>query len=135
MQNDSLYRVSLKCLIQNDLGEVLVVKESGRESWDLPGGGIDQSETIKECLARELKEEVSYVGDFTYNLLAMEEPRKLRTREVWQIRVIVKIYPENLNFKVGIESDAVSFVDPTMFKQSPHDSERAIYEYAESNNA
>lgn len=58
MCNDSLYRISLKCLIKNNDGKILVVKESGREFWDLPGGGVEYGEGILSAVARELKEEV-----------------------------------------------------------------------------
>ena len=46
-RTDYLYRVSLKSVIFNDHGEVLVVKESGRDWWDIPGGGMDHGESIK----------------------------------------------------------------------------------------
>lgn len=45
-KNDYLYRLSLKGLVVNDNGEVLVVKETGRTWWDLLGGGMDHGETI-----------------------------------------------------------------------------------------
>ena len=62
-RTDYLYRISLKGLIRNDAGEVLVVKEAGRDWWDLPGGGMDHGEDIKFALAREMKEEVNMEGD------------------------------------------------------------------------
>lgn len=46
MHNDSLYRISLKCLIKNSAGDVLVVKEAGREFWDLPGGGMEHGDDL-----------------------------------------------------------------------------------------
>ena len=41
-QQDYLFRVSLKAVIFNENNEVLIVKESGRDWWDIPGGGMDQ---------------------------------------------------------------------------------------------
>ena len=41
IKRDYLYRVSIKALIYNDAGQILVVKEDGRPLWDLPGGGMD----------------------------------------------------------------------------------------------
>ena len=49
-QNDFLFRVSLKAVILNDGGHVLVVKEKGRDWWDIPGGGLEHGETIKKHL-------------------------------------------------------------------------------------
>ena len=51
---EAFYRVSLKAIIRNALGHVLLVKESGSESWSFPGGGIDHGETELDALRREL---------------------------------------------------------------------------------
>ena len=54
-RQDYLFRVSLKAVIFNENDEILIVKESGRDWWDIPGGGMDHGESIKEALARELR--------------------------------------------------------------------------------
>ncbi len=71
MTNDShgkypntFYRVSIKALIKNDAGEVLVVKEH-QDKWELPGGGLDHGESIHDCLKRELQEELNLTNGFT----------------------------------------------------------------------
>ena len=46
-RHDYLYRISLKALIYNDVGQILIVKEVGRTYWDLPGGGMDYDETVE----------------------------------------------------------------------------------------
>ncbi len=51
------YRVSIKALITNEAGELLVVNERGR-GWDLPGGGLDWGEDTIEALHREIEEEL-----------------------------------------------------------------------------
>ncbi|MBP9827489.1 NUDIX hydrolase [Candidatus Saccharibacteria bacterium] len=51
------YRVSVKALITNQDGEVLVVNERGT-GWDLPGGGLDWGEATIEALHREIEEEL-----------------------------------------------------------------------------
>ncbi len=61
---NTFYRVSIKALIKNDKGEVLVVKEH-QDKWELPGGGLDHGESVHECLARELREELGITNDFT----------------------------------------------------------------------
>lgn len=55
---DHLFRVSLKAVIRNAAGELLVVKEKGQTHWNLPGGGMDHGESYHEALARELQEEI-----------------------------------------------------------------------------
>lgn len=58
-------QVATKAVIENDAGEVLLLKRSrpyhGQTvlSWDVPGGRIDPGETLEEALRRELKEETT----------------------------------------------------------------------------
>ena len=61
---NTFYRVSIKALIKNDKGEILVVKEH-QDKWELPGGGLDHGESIHECLRCELQEELNITNDFT----------------------------------------------------------------------
>ena len=60
----TFYRVSIKALIRNAAGQVLVVKEH-QDKWELPGGGLDHGESVHDCLQRELQEELHITNDFT----------------------------------------------------------------------
>lgn len=128
-RDDFLYRVSLKCLIVNALGEVLFVKETGRTVWDLPGGGMDHGEGLKLAIARELKEEVNFSGDFSYKIIDVDEPAHLRAHGLWQLRLIFYVKPENMNFSPGDEGDEVAFVDPQVFEESKNEVERRVLGY------
>lgn len=68
---NTFYRVSVKALIKNDKGEVLVVKEH-QDKWELPGGGLDQGESIHDCIQRELKEELNITNNFTESFSKIE---------------------------------------------------------------
>ena len=53
---------------RNSEGEILLVqegKEHVRGKWDFPGGGLEQDESIKECVEREVKEETGYKVEST----------------------------------------------------------------------
>ena len=129
MYSDSLYRVSFKCVVLGDDKKILAVREHGRSSWDIPGGGIEYGETIDESIKRELFEEVGYENAFTYTVLTIHDPVKLLTRDVWQIKVVILLSPENYTFKVGAEADDVAFIDPVQFLDSEHESERRMIDY------
>lgn len=131
-QQDYLFRVSLKAVIFNENNEVLIVKESGRDWWDIPGGGMDHGESIKETLRRELEEEVSLRGDFTYKIILAEDPRYLPTHNLYQMRLtfLVENYKGD-NFAPGDDGDDVMFIDPQKFKDSEIITERKIYEYSQ----
>lgn len=112
MQKDSLYRVSLKALIRNANGEVLIVHEKGQSGWSLPGGGMDHGETLTEAMKRELYEEVGYEGEFAMRLLAAEDAQQLKSRlvETWQLRLIYEVTTENQNFSPGEHAYDIKFV-------------------------
>lgn len=128
---DYLFRVSIKCLVRNSDGEVLVVKETGRSGWDLPGGGMDHTESIKQAIAREMTEEVSMTGDFTYRVIAVEEPSFLQRAKIWQMRLVFEVVPENMTFEPGEHGDEVMFIDPEKLKDSGDHAERKVYEYTQ----
>jgi 8-oxo-dGTP pyrophosphatase MutT (NUDIX family) len=127
---DYLFRVSIKGLVRNDNGEVLVVKETGRSGWDLPGGGMDHTESIKQAIAREMKEEVNMIGDFTYRVIAVEEPSFLHRAKIWQIRLVFEVTPENMAFEPGEHGDEVMFINPEQLKDSGDHAERKVHEYS-----
>jgi 8-oxo-dGTP pyrophosphatase MutT (NUDIX family) len=129
-RTDFLYRISLKCLVINQKGEVLVVKESGRDWWDLPGGGMDHGESIKSAITREVKEEVGLHGDFNYRIIAVEEPALLRPQNFWQMRLIFAVTPHSFALQPADDGDEVAFIDPHVFKKSANKTERLIYDYS-----
>lgn len=130
-KNDYLYRVSLKGLVRNQKGEVLVVKESGRTWWDLPGGGMDHDENVHSALAREMYEEVKLSGEFSFRPIAVDEPGFLDHANVWQLRIIFEIIPENLEFSAGEDADELCFINPDEFKESANSTEQNIFRYTQ----
>lgn len=129
LYNDSLYRVSLKCLITDPSGKVLVVRENGRGSWDLPGGGIDHGEDIRSAIARELEEELDFRGDFTFKILRADDPAKLKTRDVWQLKLVFAVELDTRTVSAGVDVEEIAFIDPRSLKDSNYIPEQMIYEY------
>lgn len=130
-RNDFLFRVSLKAVIRNDNGHVLVVKENGRDWWDIPGGGLEHGETIKEALARELFEEVSLQGDFDYLTILSEDPRYQESNNLYQMRITFIVKPKQFLFKPGKDADEITFINPADFENSDVITERKIFEYCQ----
>ncbi len=57
------YRISVKAVIKNDEGRILLIKESGY-SWELPGGGLEHGEDPRQGLTREIAEETGFNVDW-----------------------------------------------------------------------
>ncbi|MFC8449269.1 NUDIX domain-containing protein [Kitasatospora sp. NPDC057223] len=51
------------CLLQDEEGNVLIVKAGYREHWQFPGGTIDLGEGPDVCAGRELEEETGIVKE------------------------------------------------------------------------
>ena len=111
-RHDYLYRISLKALIYNDAGQILVVKEIDRTYWDLPGGGMDFGETIESSLKRELYEEVGYKGGLRYQLFDASDEMYIERIDANQICFYCRVWPDNFDFAVGEEGDEIIFINP-----------------------
>ena len=116
-KTDYLYRISVNGVVLNDAGEILFVKESGRDWWDLPGGGMDHGEDIKTAIAREMKEEVNLTGDLTYRVIHVDDPAELINAKALQVRLIFIIKPEIMEFSPGGDGDEIAFMSFERLKE------------------
>lgn len=123
----TFYRVSLKAIIHNEKGEVLVVKE-GSDNWSLPGGGIDHGESDTEALQRELREEVAYEGNFSLSLVGIQT-FYVEEHGTWMMWVVYNIKTETNDFGVGPDASEIAFIDPHTFKDSEKRGERLVYKF------
>ncbi|CAN5708529.1 NUDIX hydrolase [soil metagenome] len=55
--------MSAAVLLMNEAGEVLLVKPNYRDTWNLPGGVIDEHESPLDGAIREVKEELDLTLD------------------------------------------------------------------------
>lgn len=124
----TFYRVSLKAIIRNDAGDVLVVKENG-SNWSLPGGGMDHEETVHQALTRELYEEVLIEEDFSETLLDTAI-MYVESKEAWLLWLVYKIDIGEFTYGIGKDADEVAFINPNTFKDSLYKSEQLVYEFA-----
>jgi ADP-ribose pyrophosphatase YjhB (NUDIX family) len=116
-KTDYLYRISIKGVVINEAKEVLFVKESGRDWWDLPGGGMDHGEDIKSAIAREMREEVNLTGDFDYQIIHVDDPSLLQHSKILQVRLVFLIKPEIMDFSPSDDGDEVAFISLEKLKE------------------
>lgn len=90
---------------------------------------MDHGESIREAIAREMYEEVSLQGGFSYKILAIENPQLLE-HNFYQMRLVVELLPEHMTFGTGGDADEVAFKHPDTLKNSAHAAERLVYTYS-----
>lgn len=116
----------------NEAGEVLVVKEKGRDWWDLPGGGMDHGESIRDAIAREMYEEVSMTGGFSYELISVDDPSVIDEHGFWQLRLMFVVFQDNATYKPGVDSDEIAFLPAEHFQGSSDITDQRVWEAIEA---
>ena len=103
------YRVSVKGLVTDDQGRVLLVLQDDGY-WELPGGGLEHGEDPKDCLAREIKEETG----LTVTSVAPEPSYFLTVqrlgKETFIANAVYKITLLDLDFTPSAECQELRFV-------------------------
>ena len=105
---DCYYRVSVKALVLNEAGKFLLCKDSSGK-WELPGGGLDHGEEIKDGLRREIKEEMDleivFIADKPcYFLTVLDEENN-----EWICNVLFETKLKNLDFTPSDECTEYGF--------------------------
>ena len=56
---------SVNVVVENDQGEILLIRRSDNNNWALPGGAIDIGESLTQAAIREVKEETGITCQIT----------------------------------------------------------------------
>lgn len=65
-------RIACRAIIIQD-GKILISYEKNNNKLMLPGGGINENETLEKCLIRETEEETGYLIDIKNKLITINE--------------------------------------------------------------
>lgn len=123
---NSFYRVSVKAVIRNTAGEVLLVRE-GNDGWSLPGGGMDHGEDVQSALARELYEEVLISAPLTARFLGSES-LYLERRESWLLWLVFEVTIDgDYSYGVGADAGEVAFMSPHLLEDDADPIARMTY--------
>lgn len=124
----TFYRVSIKAIIRNNAGEVLLTKE-GDWAWSFPGGGIEHGETESEALKRELLEEVLVEENFSATPVGIETVY-VDWLDTWVMWIMYEVtLPEGFSYGNGEGIIETTFKNPNDFKDSENLWERLVYKW------
>ena len=73
--------LGVRVLVENEKGEVLLVKHTYVEGWYLPGGGVETNDTMVETAIKELREEVGFEVIGEPKLLGMYKNKSASNRD------------------------------------------------------
>jgi 8-oxo-dGTP diphosphatase len=110
MNEQCYYRVSVKGIVINDEGKILLSREDNGK-WEMLGGGLDHDEDPIECLRREILEEtglrVTYVSPSPKYFVTA--PRLGSATTTYMANVIYEIQLESLEFIASDECQELRF--------------------------
>ncbi|MEO8065971.1 MAG: NUDIX hydrolase [Candidatus Doudnabacteria bacterium] len=128
MNDEYFFKVSVKGLVLNEEGKLMLLKE-GNGDWDIPGGSMVHGETFHQALKREIKEEMGVECE-----ILDEKPFAVWLGQdslgIWRIIICFRV--RLLSYKF-IHSD--EFVDLAYFNKSDsekinlHPLKKPVYNY------
>jgi len=128
MYPNTFYRVSVKALIRDDNGNILVVKEN-QNTWSLPGGGLNHGEDPKDGVRRELKEGLG-ISDIIVNNIIKSTSFEVGSKQAWLLWVVYDVEIKSTDFILGDGVTEIEFIDVEKLKASDDIFEQKVYEIA-----
>lgn len=127
---ENYYRISIKALVFDEKGRVLVCADNqGR--WSMPGGGWDHGEDYESCVIREVAEElgasVKDVGPLAFFYRCRAEHGQPKVSLAFPVTLKEFAFSPNDD-----EVATIRFVDKEEFAALPfQDGEAPVQEYAD----
>ncbi|WP_019631089.1 NUDIX domain-containing protein [Actinomadura atramentaria] len=68
---------SVNVVVENDNGEILMIRRTDNDNWAVPGGAIDLGESVAQAAVRETKEETGIDCEITGLVGIYSDPKHL----------------------------------------------------------
>lgn len=106
-ERESYYiRKAVRAVLEDDDGQVALMHAKQRNYYKLPGGGVDEGESLEVALDRELVEETGSTATVTKSLGEV-----LEWRDFQKMKQISYAYKATLNEKIGDPDFTQSEID------------------------
>ena len=73
--------LGVRVIVENECGEILIVKHTYVQGWHLPGGGVDRGEDVESAARREIFEETGISALADLKLLGLDFNKKISRRD------------------------------------------------------
>ena len=94
-------RFNVRCILQNNNGEICIVKSEKYGYMQIPGGGINDEETIIDALHREVQEETGFlIVDVKPIDYVLEKREDIQNNHDWN-KAISYVFSASLGKEVG----------------------------------
>ncbi|MEU9869797.1 NUDIX domain-containing protein [Actinomadura sp. NPDC048021] len=109
---------AVNIVVENDRGEILMIRRTDNDNWALPGGAIDLGESVTQAAIRETKEETGIDVEITGLLGIYSDPKHVihytSNDEVRQeFSIVLKAVPVGGKLLLSAESAEVLWIDPS----------------------
>ncbi|GAA0577335.1 NUDIX hydrolase [Actinomadura livida] len=107
---------SVNVVVENDKGEILMIRRTDNDNWALPGGAIDLGESVTQAAIRETKEETGIDIEVTGLVGIYSDPRHVihytSNNEVRQeFSILLAAIPVGGGVRASEESSDTTWMD------------------------
>lgn len=108
---------SVNVAVENDKGEILMIRRTDNDNWALPGGAVDLGESVTQAAIRETKEETGIDVEITGLVGIYSDPKHVihytSNNEVRQeFSIVLTARPTSGHPTPSSESSEVHWVSP-----------------------
>lgn len=110
---------AVNVVVENDKGEILMIRRTDNDNWALPGGAIDLGESVTQAAIRETKEETGIDVEITGLVGIYSDPKHVihytSNNEVRQeFSILLSGTSQGGDLTPSTESRRVEWIHPTI---------------------
>lgn len=103
-----------------DADDHILLKKDPKRGWELPGGHLDDGESLAECAVREVKEETGIDAEIVKMCGITHEVRDRRCTVFWMARAVggqLRTCAESMEVGFFNPQEALSMIEREDFRQ------------------
>jgi 8-oxo-dGTP pyrophosphatase MutT (NUDIX family) len=106
-------KVAVKVILKSDKGNILLVKPDYKDTWQMPGGGVEEYEDPKVAAIRETEEETG-IKIATSDLRLVDSIFKSKEDYLFLLFECTKLHAEDADYSVEDEEiEEYRFINPS----------------------